>query len=111
MDRILIGYLNDGRRIKHLNYMCKFLSQSTYCHKYTIIILSSEKTTLNICKEISFIPVDLIEKKSFVPSPFGVNTFGISKLKPSFITIVAYAVSEHGPEEAISIIVNVPFVL
>ena len=52
MDRILIGYLNDGRRIKHLNYMCKFLSQSTYCHKYTIIILSSEKTTLNICKEI-----------------------------------------------------------
>jgi hypothetical protein len=52
MDRILIGYLNDGRRMKHLNYMCKFLSQSTYCDKYTIIVLSSENTTQVKCKEV-----------------------------------------------------------
>jgi hypothetical protein len=52
MNRILIGYLNDGRRFKHLDYMCKYLSQSNSAKYYTILLLSSSDEINIKCKTI-----------------------------------------------------------
>ena len=57
---------------------------------------------------ISFTPVDLIVNISLMPSPFGVNTFGISKVKPSSTTITAVAVAEQLPAVATNVTVNEP---
>ena len=52
MNKILIGYLNDGRRYLHLKYLCDFLQKAKYCNEFTILVLSSNNDTSLQCIEI-----------------------------------------------------------